>query len=98
MIELNNSAKHSGGVGRGAASPRDRTEQERRRTPGSAKQRRGGWGGGAQLRQTEAGGLGGMQLGSVPHRHDDAEAHEEEVDGDDPDAGKIQEQMLKEVK
>ena len=26
-------------------------------------------------------------LGSVPHRHGDAEAHEEEVDEDDPDAG-----------
>ena len=28
-----------------------------------------------------------MDVGSVPHRHGDAEAHEEEVDEDDPDAG-----------
>ena len=28
-----------------------------------------------------------VDVGSVPHRHGDAEAHEEEVDEDDPDAG-----------
>ena len=55
MIELNNSANHSGGVGRGAASPRDRTEQdEERRAP--PNRGRGVWEG-AQLHQTEAGGV-----------------------------------------
>ena len=61
MIELNNSAKHSGGVGRGAASPvieLNKNDEERRAPPN-----RGGGvgGGGAQLRQTGAGGLGGTQ-------------------------------------
>ena len=61
MIELNNSAKHSGGVGRGAAVPPslDRTEQERRRTPAPPNRGGGGWGGGGRSSaNTEAGGFG----------------------------------------